>query len=164
MAVKLSFEVKLTAALEKLLGDELKFVDGKTADEVGETVTKEMKKRIAAGQSPIDGKGKFERYTNPKRYPGTKKPKSPVNLKLSGSFLDALTWEKKPGQYGEETLVFYRGAREEIKEKGHREGAGGQPERPTLPTEEGEKFHTTIKKSYVDLYRQRILDVLKGKG
>lgn len=168
MAIKVKFEVGFSKALSELLKNNKKVIDSDTAKEVGEETIQAMKDRILAGQSPIEGKGKFERYKNPDKYPGKRKPKSPVNLRLSGDFLDALTHEVKSGDSGMETYIFYEGSdgqgvSNDVKEQGHRKGANGQPERPTLPQDQ-EKFHVNIRKVYTDIYRKRILDVLKGKG
>jgi hypothetical protein len=118
----------LDAITEKLKGRRAK----KFADEFGKMLVKEMKTRIAAGTSPITGK-RFPAYKNPPRYPGTRKPKRPVNLYLTGEMLRALTFRIK--EIGEQIVVtiFLKTKKARDKERGHREGAGGQPKRPIIP-------------------------------
>jgi hypothetical protein len=162
MAFKVSFELQLSPKLVAALKEAGKPIDDATAKKVGIEVTKEMKTLIAKGISPIEGSGKFPRYKNPQKYPGDRKAKSPVNLKLLGDFLNALTYRVKAGPFGKITEIFY-GNNQSIKEEGHRKGTGGQPERPTLPSEKGEDFTRTIKEIYTEAYKARILEVLKNK-
>lgn len=163
MADKVTFSLQFSPQLEKLLQGNPRPIDSDTASDIGTEIIKQMKSRIAAGISPIDGRGKYERYKDPKKYPGKQKPKSPVNLELTGKFLDALSYELKSGDSGVETYIYYSGDKENLKEKGHRVGANGQPSRPTIPGN-GEKFDAVITKTFTDIYKKRILDVLKGKG
>lgn len=44
--------------------------------------------RILVGLSPVKTFGRFVGYKNPDKYPGNKKPKRPVNLKLTGKLLE----------------------------------------------------------------------------
>ena len=161
--MKVSFEVGISAKLAKALNDATKPIDELTAKQLGLDVVKEIKDLVSRGVSPIDGNGKFPRYKNPSKYPGKQKPRSPVNLKLSGDFLNALTHRITPESFGRGTEIFFSN-NQDIKERGHRDGANGQPERPMLPTERGEEFIRQIRKIYEDLYRNRIVEVLKGKG
>lgn len=57
---------------------------------VGVPFIKEMVSTIQRGLSPIKGWGRFDRYKNPDKYPGKRKPQRPVNLTLSGRFLKDL--------------------------------------------------------------------------
>lgn len=163
MAFKVEFEIKITDKLKKALEEATKPIDEITAKKVAIDVIKKMKSLIRRGESPIDGNGKFPKYKNPKRYPGKLKPKTPVNLKLTGKFLDSLRSRHKPNRYGIGTELYFP-AKQELKEQGHREGANGQPERPILPSVKGEKFTKDIRDLYTELYRERILEVLKSKG
>ena len=160
--MKLSFELKFSAALKKALGN-VKPIDDTTAKQVGLDVTQAIKDFVAKGVSPIDGDGKFPKYKKPDRYPGKRKPHSPVNLELSGKFLNALSHKVVPDVFGKGTEIFFTN-NQDVKERGHRNGANGQPERPMLPTERGEDFIRQIRKIYQDYYRQRIITVLKGEG
>lgn len=137
-------------------------VDQATADKVGEEVVAEMKSLIASGKSPIAAKGNFPRYINPKKYPGTKKPKSPVNLFLTGKFLNALRASTKKGSTGIDTYVGFRSSAQAEKERGHRDGANGQPERPIIPQGE-ESFVLSIRNIIRKIYEERIAVLTKKK-
>lgn len=67
----------------------------------------------------------------------------PVNLYLSGKMLADLTYEKLKTIAGVEIGYFDRES--QLKEQGHREGANGQPKRPTIPIG-SEKFSIRILK------------------
>ena len=163
MAIKVSFEVNMSKALQKALRNSAKPIDTATAKEVGQAVVSKMKSLIAVGSSPIDGKGKFPKYKDPKRYPGKRKAHSPVNLHLSGKFLEALKSDVISGNYGYGASIFFEGDDQEIKEKGHREGANGQPKRPTIPASKGQEFVASIEILYTNIFRNRILRVLNGE-
>lgn len=90
-----------------------------------------MLENIKKGISPITGK-RFPAYKNPERYPGKRKPKRPVNLELTGEFLSALEFTVRSGKNPTITIGFFDKENAD-KEKGHREGAGGQPKRPIIP-------------------------------
>lgn len=63
---------------------------------------------------------------------GSKRPR-PVNLFLTGKFLNALESHVTgtAGHFGIEIGFF--DAKQAVKEQGHREGANGQPQRPIIP-------------------------------
>ena len=132
------------------------------AEEVGRMTILEMKKMITVGLSPIRGNKRFPRYKNPAKYPKNKKPRTPVNLTLTGDFLRALTYDTRPSTSGYATEIYYAG-REDVKEQGHREGANGQPERPTVPMGK-EEFAVRIERVYARIYRDRIREILKRKN
>lgn len=128
---------------------------GMTRDEANETgrrVVSKMKELISRGISPVRGPGigsRFERYKNPDRYPGKKKPHSPVNLKLSGDFLGDLGYAVVPRADGFGAEVGYGSSKSAVKEQGHREGANGQPSRPTIPdATRGEGFARSVEDEY----------------
>ena len=75
-------------------------------------------------------------YSAMKKYPN--KRVRPVNLYLSGAFLESLE-AIVLGAAGQFTIEvgFFRDS-EAIKEIGHREGANGQPERPIIPVDREE--------------------------
>lgn len=120
------------------------------ARELGKSVVAEMKDLISKGISPLSGYGRFPAYKNPKEgYPKTvrgqypSKRNTPVNLRLSGDFLNALTNQVQTiGKVGR-VVIGYFDSRQAIKEKGHREGANTQPKRPTIPRG-SEKFAQRI--------------------
>lgn len=147
----------------------VKAIKSKDAKDVGDSVTKEMLKLISKGQSPIKkarGSGRFPAYKESylkqiaeKEGIFATKKKTPVNLKLTGDFLKALTSNvvNENGQYV--TEIFYEG-KEDDKERDHRKGARGQRKRPTIPQGK-EEFRTKIIREVEKIYKralQRYLD------
>jgi len=86
------------------------------------------------------------------------KKRRPVNLYLSGDFLDNLGEIKKDRKLGKNFNVSmgFKGKFADY-ELGHREQHNGQGFRPIIPAKEGdETFVVTIQKLYLDLIRQAI--------
>lgn len=164
MSIKVDVTVSFSPELKKALEDIKKPIDRDTAEKVGEDIVDDMKRLIANGQSPIRGNGRFPAYKDPKKYPGKRKSRSPVNLELTGEFLDDLSSKTISDPAGYATRVTYDGQKSQDKERGHREGANGQPKRPTIPAASGEDFAVSIKTRYTKTLRDRIIAVLKGKG
>jgi hypothetical protein len=144
----------------KKLDDLKNPVDRNTAKELGDSVRSEMLDMIQKGISPIRGNGRFPRYKNPKRYPGDQKPKTPVNLRLTGEFLSSLSLRLYKSDSGFGIEVFYKGEENEVKELGHRDGANGQPKRPTIPSRRGEQFAARITRIIRDIFQSRINTIL----
>jgi hypothetical protein len=134
-------------------------IDKKTATRIGIGVTSKMLDFISKGISPIQGAGRFPAYKNPKKYPGDLKAKRPVNLYLSGDFLKSLDYREIKTSSGYATEIFYIGE-ESKKEQGHREGAHGQPKRPTIP-QGREEFVVAIQRIITNLFKDRIAEVIK---
>lgn len=156
-------------ALNKVVGQLNDSIGKNGAKQVGEAMIVEMKSLISKGISPI-GKGgsgkKFPAYkavksalsrkskkkksTKKKGYPYSvqkqypSKKAQPVNLKLSGEFLDDIIVESiSKDKKGLKLDLGFSKQINRDKEEGHREGANGQPKRPiiTLPSEEyGQKM------------------------
>jgi hypothetical protein len=146
---------KFMAQVEK---EELpKRITKASVEAAGKNLVESMRDLISKGISPIRGQGRYPAYLNPKKYPGKKKPQRPVNLFLTGQQLKSLKarairagkgWAMELGYFNEEASV---------KEKGHKEGAGGQPRRPTLP-ERTSDFAITLQKelqNFLVRYLQR---------
>jgi hypothetical protein len=154
MALKVKVTID-TKSFDKTMTKLKNAITKEVAEDVGEVVTEGMLKLIKGGISPIRGNGRFPRYKNPDKYPGDQKPKTPVNLELGGHFLNALSYvtQKSGGNYS--TVIFYEGE-ENDKERGHRDGANGQPKRPTIPSEKGERFAATIEKEIIEIYEDAI--------
>lgn len=127
--------------------------DRSDAFAIGHKVTSMMLDNMNAGISPITGK-RFPNYKKPQKYPGKKKPSTPVNLELTGDFKNALSVETTEGQSGQNAVIFYEG-KEDLKEQGHRDGAKGQPKRPTIP-QGNENFSPRIVTQIVGLARKII--------
>ena len=159
------FTVRIDTRALKKLNDDLanlpkKALDSNTANRVGRLVIAEMKREIESGVSTIKGKGRFPAYKNVGKYPGNRKPRSPVILRLTGNFLVDLKHRVIQAAQGFGFSVGYRTKSEQQKELGHREGANGQRKRPTIP-QGSEEFSTEIERVIVDEYTQRINKVLK---
>lgn len=137
-------------------------IDKETAKEVGDAYISEMKDMISKGISPIQGDGRFQRYKNPAKYPANQKPKTPVNLYLTGEMMRALKYEIKRVKSGFAPEVGYSTNEASLKEKGHREGAKGQPKRPTIPVvSKGEKPAARIQVLIKALFSRRIKRLAK---
>lgn len=151
-----------TAAVEAL-NERLKSLHKLKRDEalnVGARTVEAMKRLISGGQSPIQGRGRFAPYKHPKKYPGSRKPASPVNLRLSGDMLDNLGYTALQSEGGYVAHVGYSDPKQILKESGHREGVNGQPARPTIPdASRGEKFASSV----VDAYRKVVLDAIRKR-
>ncbi len=158
---------------------------------IGEDMIDLMKDQIAAGISPIYGKGRFPGYkwadrktralkaattagrsdkakgkrlralanqqvsskypyNMMRKFPGKKV--RPVNLNLSGNFLDHL--RARATKSGVE-IGFYT-KKYELYEQGHREGANTQPKRPIIPVD-NETFSRNVYQRLVDSLRKRLL-------
>lgn len=164
MALKAKISADKVKRLQELLKELKKPVDQATANAAGKATVAAMKQLIARGVSPIKGNGRFPGYKNPDKYPGGKKPNRPVNLKDTGQFLYSLTYDPVASKNGFDTVIYYDGKEANDKETGHREGANGQRERPTIPLR-GESFSETIRIAFSKIYRQRLSDLIrKGKG
>lgn len=144
---------QLKRKLDKMIDDLKGKRASSNADFIGKAIVKEMKALIATGKSPITGKS-FPAYKNPKRYPGKLKSARPVNLRLTGRFLAALAHKVLEGT-GRPIIRIYLTTRSaHLKERGHREGAGGQPLRPIIP-EGNELLAPSIFTSVRKLLRQK---------
>jgi len=159
------FSIKLDARFKKLT-DALKIIGGdawldkETAKALGDVTIEGIKELTRRGISTIQGNGKFKAYKNRKKYPGDRKGATPVNLRLTGDFMNALTKKVVPDGKSYKVEVFYAGD-EDLKEQGHREGVNGQPKRPTIPIG-NEKLSATINKELADILKQRLVDLITG--
>lgn len=161
--IKVNTSVQLTGPLLELTDDVKHPIDKKTMEEVGSIIVEQIQKETAKGRSPIAGKGSFPAYKNPDKYPGTQKPHTPVNLRLTGDMMDSLTHKAVSDGDNYSSEVFYSGRENDKKEQGHREGANKQPKRPTIPVG-SEKFTKQISDLYIKVIQERLFRVLTGKG
>jgi len=137
---------------------------------IGKEMVAEMKALIAVGSSPIRGYGKFPKYKNPKTgYPSTvakqypNKKASPVNLYLSGDFLKDLKAEVVKIRQSFAIAIGYSKEKEILKEKGHREGANTQPNRPTLPlARANEQFALRVQEKLLRRINEILGKIIKG--
>lgn len=164
MGFEFKYPVAAVETLQKRL-EELRSLKQSEAREVGQSVVEKMKKLIAVGISPVEGPGiksRFAPYKDPKKYPGSRKAKSPVNLKLTGEMLADLgsfTQQRSDGK-GYVAQIGYDSVQSTLKESGHREGVNGQPSRPTIPdTSRRERFVSSI----IDAYRKVVLSAIRKR-
>lgn len=107
-----------------------------------------MKDLISKGISPVKQIGRMPAYKKPESYPDRMRRKfpakrrRPVNLLLSGEFLKDLTFIVKRDSVQKVRFGFFQ-QKSILKERGHREGAGGQPKRPIIPNE-NEQFSKNL--------------------
>lgn len=124
-----------------------------------------MKQKIEKGISPIEGNGRFPAYKDPKKYPGkrtdfpNKRPR-PVNLELSGKFLDKLKAKVSAG--GRTISVGFFDSYGKKLEQGHREGANGQKERPIIP-DNSEQLAKSIRLAILRTFEQSVRRYLRGR-
>ena len=170
----MNFKTKIdNAAIQKVLNklEELSEpVNQRTAREVASEVVSKMKESISSGKSPILGNGNFDPYRGQyrariQRYgrigEHTKKLR-PVNLTLSGAFLESLKGTVAKVKSGYAAVIGFSDKKSQKKEQGHREGANGQAERPIIP-QSGEKFSLVIQNVYLDIINERIATIAKRK-
>lgn len=147
--------------IEAAIKNASKALKRKDLQDIGNMVIADMKSMISKGTSPIRGRGRFPGYKDSSKYPAKinknypdKRPR-PVNLKLSGDFLDEL--EAQPA-----TAKVYVGFWDSLskkKESGHREGVGGQPSRPIIPSK-NEEFALSITKKVEREFEKKVDEYL----
>lgn len=117
---------------------------------------------ILKGQSPVEGEGRFESYSDSYkdaidqgRYSEFSKKKIPVNLKLSGSLLDSFFVKKiKSG--------IQIGFRHFLAEIHTVKGSGkSKVKRKMLPVEKNEDFKGTIRRQIIKLVKIEISKILR---
>ncbi len=127
--------------------------------EIGDMVVSEMKKSLEGGVSPVRGERRLEPYTNPKKYPGDRKPRLPVNLYLSGDMLGALrAWIS-----GGKLMVGITDSEQKAKAKAHNDGIAPQPRRHFIPTDKGDEFTVSIQRQIKNLYAKLLGDIIKKR-
>lgn len=120
-------------------------------------VIAEMKSFITRGVSPVKGERRFEGYRDPKKYPGDRKSKRPVNMTLTGSMLDALTYRFVAGSTF--TVGWFSGVNAK---KAHNHNNGVTvPERRLLPDRRNESFNVSIMRELRNYYAKIISDMIK---
>jgi hypothetical protein len=159
---------QLVTALKKKLNKkiDLSALPKQEMQAIAKLTVKEIKKSVSKGISPIEGAQRFPAYKNPENYPDKikkrfpSKRRRPVNLELSGDFLKNLKFKienkvKKLGKFVEKREIKVGFFDEESinKEKGHRDGANGQPKRPIIPNKK-EDFKRRIKNSIVKEFKK----------
>lgn len=156
-----------TKELRRLLKESNVRVNQKIARATGELAIALMKDRIAKGLSPIQGKNRFPGYKDTKKYPGRVKEdfpdkrNRPVNLRLSGRFLKQLRVISATSLG--KVIIGFSDDYGKTLEKGHREGASGQRERPIIP-EPSEELAKSIQLAILRIYEQAVRKFLKSRS
>lgn len=126
------------------------------AQQIGDLAVSAMKGMISQGLSPIrggdDATTRLRSYLDPKKYPGKRKPRTPVNLFLTGKMLADLKAVPVQGSKGWLAEIGYRSEKEQLKEKGHRIGSdkARTKKRPTIPIfSRGERFAKRVEDTYL---------------
>lgn len=128
-------------------------------NKMGARVVATMKNNISKGISPIEGNGRFPGYKDVSKYPSKvqkrfpDKKARPVNLKLTGEFLDSLGHESKAGKNA--AIIIGYPPDQALKEEGHRDGANGQLKRPTIPNA-NESFSVKIMNDLIDDLKEAV--------
>jgi len=167
-----SFKVKLTPTAtvqrrmkEKALNKLRKIQESVTSqipNKIGRPLIDEIIDTVQRGYSPVSGQGRFPAYKNPKKYPGNKKPPTPVNLTLSGKFLNDLTAFSPSFSVTSNRHSIRIGFQSEYGKKlesGHTDPNTGQPHRQVIPNS-GETFNAKLLKFAKDLYNRLLKDKL----
>lgn len=127
---------------------------------VGIPFIKEMVDTIQRGISPINGAGRFERYKDPKKYPGKRKPQRPVNLTLTGRFLKDLGASASRNNTSHTLKIKQTSAYAKQIEEANREGS--KMNRPIIPLD-SEDVTAPLRRFVRELYIRLIKAKLKVK-
>jgi hypothetical protein len=151
------FNLQIKNALSKKLKDKVnvKKIKNKDLKDAGKDGVSIIKKLVSKGISPIKGEQRYPGYKKPDSYPGDRKKRRPVNLKLSGKFLKQLVFKTRTGRNASIRIGFFRDYGKTL-EQGHREGANTQPKRPIIPTGDQE-----FKPQIINAIKKRIVLALK---
>ena len=134
-------KVKVTTKwdLVKYQNDILKNSD---KENLGLLVVDEIKSAMDRGQSPVRGQGRFQAYKEPKKYPGKRKQKRPVNLELTGALKNSITFKKTKN--GIEVGSFNGPEYAEV----HNKGSDIIPRRPFIPLDK-EELNISIQRKII---------------
>lgn len=149
--------VKVTVKLDSLEEIKAAATSPRVKRRLAEEFIPEVKKFILRGISPVFGERRYTAYKNPDKYPAGRKPKRPVNLKLSGDMLDALTFRDRAGTGFE---LGWFGGKQGKKAYNHNNG-DTVPERRILPDKKGERFNASLTRFVRDFYIRLNSDILK---
>lgn len=160
----------LQAFVDKVNGVRTAFGAREAADTAKEVIA-EMKDLISKGISPVRSAGRFPGYLHSGKkgkYPDSVKHKypakrdRPVNLWLSGDFINSLGYRIYEAKFGFGFEVGYFDPEEAKKEEGHAIGQNGQPKRPTIPSTQ-EEFAVRIQRLIYRRFKEAISRFVKSK-
>lgn len=162
MAVAPSIKVNISDQFKsKIAGISEKVMTDGFAAEVGSFIVTEMKKQIASGNSPVKGFGRFEPYKNPEKYPGTLKPHRPVNLSLTGTMLSYLSF-RRMGSRLEVGILPDAPNKVKVIARVHNTGERDDIAQRQFIPEQGEEFISSIQQTVRRLFKNRVLEILRG--
>ena len=134
----------------------------KTADRIGRRIMRESIRAMRRGLSPVKRFGRFKKYSKPSRYPGKRKGKRPVNLKLSGDLYKSLSWRLKRGRLEYGLLKGKTRGNVDIYGEVHNEGLRKDiAQRKFIPTGRGEEFSKTIMLQVLKILSIRVNNIIK---
>lgn len=151
--------------------------DPSTARRVGTTVVKGIKESTARGRSPVKGHGRFEAYAVQRsdaagNYPvGARsrsgepinKSRRPVNLRLEGTMMDAISWQKKgrdsvniglSGASDGDLLTIANAHNDGVPEK-------NIPQRKFIANKPGEQYSLTIQRAIRRVFELRLNNLIR---
>lgn len=159
---------KVTISLKKAVN--LRSINKSAHGDIAKSVVDEMKRMILSGISPVKGVRRFVQYAavrnkNQKDYPFSvknkfpQKSKTPVNLTLSGQFLDTLSY--KANDKGSTIGHIDPSRRTRDLFESHNDGLNKRvPQRKYLPNIRGEEYSVSIMRLIKKLYSDTIKKIL----
>lgn len=161
---------QLTITLTERFKDIVKSASARELEnEMRAIVHTEILPLIDKGLSPVKGFRNFQKYKNPKKYPGDQKPSNKPNLRLTGEMLSY--YKAKTSSVGglSATIGIHRDASERAKMLAGVHNAGTNPNVPVrrfIPMQsEAETFTAKINSAVRKAFRYVIGRALKqGKG
>lgn len=161
---KLKIKVPRTVDIQTLLRNNL--VDDALVSRVqAEVIEQTIKPLIASGTSPVEsyeGSRRFRKYKDTDSYPANRKPKSPVNLFLTGTML---TYYKA---YAIGKNILRMGipsyAPEDVKTRAEANNVGTETiaARRFIPVQ-GETFKISVMRRLKNIYAEKIARLLSSK-
>ncbi len=145
-----------------------RFADDTLAKDIGDTIVETAKQMISEGQSPVEGYGRFEKYSDAyqkairsKKNPGLGVGKTvrPINLYLQGDLMEAYDYRVTADKSVEVGVI---GGSKKTREIAgyHNEGTPTMPQRRIVPGD-GENFAITIMRKIRDLYGAQIEKIIR---
>ena len=152
MPVKIKTDFKVVKKLNEEV--KTKFRKEITTGSFGYELIRTIQDIIRKGISPVDGQGRFQRYSDSYRnaikkgYLGANKRPSPVSMFLSGEMLGSLKLIEK----GKRLFLQF----DDKKAAWHQNGEGRFPKRKLLPTKRGETFNKRIVQIIIKALKQAV--------
>lgn len=151
MAVKVTVKFDIEKELEQINSKIVK-------ENVATEVIGLIRDFTAKGISPVKGERKFEAYKDPEKYPGDRKNRVPVNLRLTGDMMGALDFWITSSSF----FIGYKNYDDNYqKAEAHNYGTKHIPRRVFIPYEDGTEFNETIMRRIRDIYSRALADIIK---